>query len=732
MNTAAAAPHRGRRPRGKQRRTISKTRQHSRGMRSHKKSCSSASRTYEVHFLELLILQYDVLADRLHLPAMDRDLYETLFLFKLRNYISSSKLHRCVPQSQLRRDTRIGPLIGGLELVLRGLKQHAELTMTVLRGAHHREDIVNRLLSCSEFYEAGHGVQDDAKISFLLLLQEHQRSTVLVMEAMKKWQESFWCTPQVFCWWNGESYMDRLKEDLRALQNSTVGRQLGLRLQAFPCTSHISLPRWTHRTQLMRIAKLVSTHNVMEKGVDPVMCPEVTEYFDMKEGQAAGAHASQQGQEGKKKTKGLVPYPPPPPRSQTQKHPTDALRCRTSPFREDTTGEAHRPTSHRGGRGSGRRRGGEEGENTEPARTGSRGKGVSTSGTPRPRCGAAGQWRRKRGSPSTGEEGEAVTTTAAALNQLPYGAPPSEVAAAVRRHAPSSTPLQSERKTSATPSPRGKGDSTSTGTGPTSPFSSKIPGKAGQTAASRNGGGGGATSSGKEATTSPLRAAELAILTFDDALEASLRWQLELAEEKKVFYPLLHLPLLCVNATVEGVPPGALPLNADMWPELLDVEHCKAFAKAGSTPEALPGCGPNEPQKVTQGAQGGRGGIMGGEEEEEEDDDSEREKHSSDPILEKRTKQPILSSSSRSSGNSSRPISRDSSQPSSGNRVAKKEGDEDGYSDSFNDPEEDRGRGRSASTDNLTAGEDRSSRSPLRKAGKTSRSASSSSDSSSL
>lgn len=551
---------------------------------------SGSPRTYEVNFLEILILQYDLLVKKLHLPAIDRDFYENLFLFKLRNYISSSAKHRNVAQEDLRRDARIAPLIGGLELVLRSLKEHWRRTLDALRHMQHREDIVCRLLACSRFYDESHCMLDDATVSFLMLLQEHQRSTVLVMQALTTWQESFSCSPQMFCWWNGQSYIDRIQEDVYALQHCTVGHHVGVHLIAYPCNSNIPLKRLTHRKQLMRVAKMVRVGSVMEKGLEPCMCPEAVEYLDDTthgddkrcERVSSGHRRSPRGvscgssnRSGGHRSKGKGRYRRGSSARTTREGGGGGRKGGTTPLRRASLSASAAPSS--------------------PTPAASLPRAPSARSTEHERedgtGGAAGRWRRQtheKGG-STGREGGGDV-----FPTMPYGATPARVVAILRQRA-TSTPTVSHAEGTGTPrSSRGTGCRSR----PLSVFGEEE------------------TMKERQRREHQLVLAEKGIVTFSDAVEACLREQIQWAEEKNVFFPLLRVPFLCVDATFEGAPPGAIPLEKEVWPDVLDASHCAAFARAGKTPETLPGSArekENDETAARGGVKGGVGHPRGGE-----------------------------------------------------------------------------------------------------------------------
>lgn len=597
-------------------------------------TCSPKPRTYEVNFLEILFLQYDLLIEKLHLPAMDRALYETLFLFKLRNYISSSDVNRRVPQPELRRDSRIGPLIGGLELVLHHLKKHFKNTMHALQSVDKREDVVNRLFACCHFYDEGHCVEDDAKISFLLLLQEHQRRTVEVVQRIKKWQTSFQCSPQVFAWWNGESYMDRLKQDLFALQRCSVGRLLGLHFLEYPCHSNVQLQRLIHRKELMRIARLVSTHSVMKQGMEPFMCPEASEYFDEHNGGGGGGGGppgcTRDDSSGRKKG------------SRWEEN-RGEYRCTSAAM---TTAAPRGGGSGGGGRRRSRRI--EEGpEDRRPGSQGGRGAAASVAARSSPYlCGPAGQWRRKQPHPRPHlDDGDSDHREGVVAEHSP-----------TRSEGGASASHEGDRRlgsrgASHSSKSRGVGiggqDKKEKWRDPLVQMSSSQP-----RLPISGGGDDESALQAYEQQQQELMAAEEYILTFDAQLTASFRTLLRLGEDKKMFLPLLDIPLLCVPSTAEGVPRGAVPLDADMWGDVLNVSHCASFAKSGKTPEALPGTSPSQREgrgkgKNQKGKETRQSNGEGGEdvlEEEEEGDVNERE------ICRKSSSR--SSRSSRSSGSS--------------------------------------------------------------------------------
>lgn len=230
------------------------------------------------NFLEILLLKYDLLVEGLHLPRIDRELYEELCVAKLRHFISNSEENRKHAQKDLRRDPRLGPLIGGLELILVALKEHREACLDVMRMVEHREDVLQRIMACVKFYDEGRCTLDDAQISFLLLLQELQMATVLVVDALKEW-EGFISTPQPFLLHNGVVYVERIEEDCRILDNCSLGRYLALHLGTYPCCSQVDLPRLTHRKDIMRRSKMISSGAVLERGLDPAFCKEILDYF---------------------------------------------------------------------------------------------------------------------------------------------------------------------------------------------------------------------------------------------------------------------------------------------------------------------------------------------------------------------------------------------------------------------------------------------------------------------
>lgn len=645
---------------------------------------SGTPRTYEVNFLEILILQYDLLVEKLHLPAIDRDFYENLFLFKLRNYISSSAKHRHVAQDALRADTRIGPLIGGLELVLRGLKEHWRSTLHALQHMQHREDIVSRLLACSRFYDENRCLLDDAAVSFLMLLQEHQRSTVLVMSALRKWQENFSCSPQLFCWCNGQSYIDRILEDVHALHYCTVGHHLGLNLIAYPCNSNIPLKRLTHRKQLMRVAKLVRAGSVMDKGLDPCMCPEAVEYFD-----------ESREEEGKTKTKtkknGRVAA-----RSHSRAQSSRSGSRSSSLGREDRSGAYQSKGKEgkergvsartmRGGGGGGRkkkiplRRSSSLPEAAAlPSSRSSHATGVAAERPPsHRRCGAAGQWRRHPHEKDGSDGGDGSGGEEAAL-AIPYGAPPSRVAAMLQ-HSSRGREESGRRSLSS-------GHGTVGGRGrPLSVFGEEE------------------TIEEMQRRAQQLILAEKEILNFSDAVEERLRQQIQWAEEKNVFLPLLRIPFLCIDSTFEGVPPGAVSLEKDVWPDVLDASHCAAFGKDGKTAEMLPGSVGEKENGASTAGEGGEGGSggdhRGGEEysalEEDGDVSGSVRSVSSRSTPENNQKKSASEGKNKKddgkedpSGKKS-PAARRSPSPNS------KEDNSDAYSDGFDDTDEDKAEKKS-------------------------------------
>eukprot|EP00796_Vickermania_ingenoplastis_P001548 gene1548-933_t len=273
---------------------------HSRGTRragksgksdSKKRKTGCASRTHAVNFLEILLKKYELLSNTIHLPQIDRDLYDELFIRRLQNFVSNAA-NRRMPQKTVRRDGRIGPLIGGLELVLDSMRQHRDGVMDVMRMVEHREDVIQRLIACCKFYDDGQCTIDDAQLSFLLLLQEHQMATVLVMDAIKHWQEGI-STPEPFTLWQGQAYTDRILEDCEGLSKCSIGRSLSLHMKLYPCNSNMDLQRTAHRKDLMRRSKMISTRAVMDRGLDPVFCPEVQEHLEHQEQAAAGGGAEE-------------------------------------------------------------------------------------------------------------------------------------------------------------------------------------------------------------------------------------------------------------------------------------------------------------------------------------------------------------------------------------------------------------------------------------------------------
>ncbi|CAD2216127.1 hypothetical protein ADEAN_000358800 [Angomonas deanei] len=177
--------------------------------------------------LDAVVEEYDMLTEKLHIPRIDRELYEHLFVKSLRDYLvqaqSKSKTPLTVRVGDLLADNVLGTSIEALQLVIQKLQQHQALTVNVLKCITHREAVLSNLIACNAFYERNACTLDDAQQTFLHGLQELQLITLLVTEAIFHWRENI-SRPYPFLLKKGENYLLRINEDAVALSNCAVGR----------------------------------------------------------------------------------------------------------------------------------------------------------------------------------------------------------------------------------------------------------------------------------------------------------------------------------------------------------------------------------------------------------------------------------------------------------------------------------------------------------------------------
>ncbi|EPY28274.1 hypothetical protein AGDE_10464, partial [Angomonas deanei] len=223
--------------------------------------------------LDAVVEEYDMLTEKLHIPRIDRELYEHLFVKSLRDYLvqaqSKSKTPLTVRVGDLLADNVLGTSIEALQLVIQKLQQHQALTVNVLKCITHREAVLSNLIACNAFYERNACTLDDAQQTFLHGLQELQLITLLVTEAIFHWRENI-SRPYPFLLKKGENYLLRINEDAVALSNCAVGASLNLKMSQFPCNSNIDIGKMRKRQSIMRRTRLVNTGAALQRGLKPV------------------------------------------------------------------------------------------------------------------------------------------------------------------------------------------------------------------------------------------------------------------------------------------------------------------------------------------------------------------------------------------------------------------------------------------------------------------------------
>lgn len=219
--------------------------------------------------LQAELVHYDKLTTALRLPRVELELYDYLFVDRLRHYVERENLGGF-------GDARtLSPAIGALSLLLDAIGEHARRTLLVMQQITHREDVIARLIACNDFYEGNGCPLEDAQETFLFLLQEHQMATLLVVEAVLHWREQL-VRPFAFnIRPTQENYLLRIQAECVALTRCVVGQSLNIHLDRFPCCSNVDMQRVCRRKRLLRRTKIVNTGEALHRGLEPLAPPPV-------------------------------------------------------------------------------------------------------------------------------------------------------------------------------------------------------------------------------------------------------------------------------------------------------------------------------------------------------------------------------------------------------------------------------------------------------------------------
>ncbi|CCW60386.1 unnamed protein product [Phytomonas sp. EM1] len=230
--------------------------------------------TYSIDDLsESLIRSYEHLSSVLHLPFIERELYETLFVSELRRRICGSERTKYCDSNDAAEEGQIdvNVLLGALKIIVVALREHYRRTVAALKHISSREKLISQVIDLCEQYESGKCALDQAQVSFLLILQEHQNATLLVVEAIAEWRRQL-SRPFPFCVFNSTvSYLQRILEDCEAISWCPLGRSLRIHLDTFPCGSNMNFPRMLRSRRVIWRSRIISTGSVFQEGVMGLM-----------------------------------------------------------------------------------------------------------------------------------------------------------------------------------------------------------------------------------------------------------------------------------------------------------------------------------------------------------------------------------------------------------------------------------------------------------------------------
>lgn len=224
-----------------------------------------------------LVSAFRRLSHDLAIPQIDQELYTDLFVGVLEEQqcgedgasAASSASTLNTSASDMQAEALVS--LGGTELIVTALRAHEQQTLLVLQAVALRESVVARMWACCDAFAATTAsASEEARFTFLRLLQEHQLTTLLTVESIFEWREML-SRPYPFLLRGGENYLLSIVADCAALDAHALVRSLAnVRLRQDPLCAKVDLNRMLHRLEVIRRSRLITTGALWNVGLQPL------------------------------------------------------------------------------------------------------------------------------------------------------------------------------------------------------------------------------------------------------------------------------------------------------------------------------------------------------------------------------------------------------------------------------------------------------------------------------
>ncbi|KPI90094.1 hypothetical protein ABL78_0739 [Leptomonas seymouri] len=224
-----------------------------------------------------LVSAFKRLSQDLYIPQIDQDLYADLLIRPFKEQ-QCGREHPSSPTSTSISNTNASDgqaeelvALGGTELIVTALRAHEQRTLQVLQAIALRESVMTRMRACCDTFDrTTTSASEEARFTFLRLLQEHQLVTLLTVECIFEWREML-SRPYPFLLNNGDNYLQSIIRDCVALDRHALVRSLAnVRLRQDPLCSRVDLKRMLHRLETMRRSRLITTGALWDVGLRPL------------------------------------------------------------------------------------------------------------------------------------------------------------------------------------------------------------------------------------------------------------------------------------------------------------------------------------------------------------------------------------------------------------------------------------------------------------------------------
>jgi hypothetical protein len=210
------------------------------------------------------------LSHDLLIPRIDQELYTDLFIHPLEDQqCGNDGPSTTSSASDMQAEALVS--LGAAELIVSALRTHEQQTQLALQAIALRESVVSRMWSCCEAYdETAASAAEEARFTFLRLLQEHQLATLLTVESIFEWREML-SRPYPFFLRGGENYLLSIIADCTAFDSHALVRSLAnVCLRQDPLCAKVDLQRMLHRLETMHRSRLITTGALWNVGLQPL------------------------------------------------------------------------------------------------------------------------------------------------------------------------------------------------------------------------------------------------------------------------------------------------------------------------------------------------------------------------------------------------------------------------------------------------------------------------------